>query len=688
MDNKTQEINKDDIWIANWYSFYLKENEIWNILDSIEKTMNEDITENHEIPELTNQEREQLTNEIITNKEKIITSWLKKKEMLDFYKKYNISKSEVIDSLGYFWSEKIIKYIIDDLNWEINTDSKHIYITTRFLAFIKIKNLLIEDLLNIIIVLKNCLIEHIEELDLKKINQLNHIFDKISTNLSKNFNDIIINLLKEYTNAIDCSNIISKTDIKWNIIDVNDEFCRLSWYTKEEMLWKPHNIVRHPDMSSELFKELWDTIQNKKVWKWIIKNRKKDWSSYWAKSTIVPILDENWQIIEYISIRTDITELKEAHKNLWEYTNVLNETNIVLKLDAEWKIITVNDTFLKISWYQSENLLWKFYINDLVITNNEESLISNIPIIKKEEIKDIQRYINKWKTWKWIIENKGKIWNRFWTSTSIIPILWINEEIKEFVIVQSDVTDLEIAQQKLKLSLDKQKELDHKKDQFLNIASHELRTPMTSIKWYISMILDWDAWDINEEVKMYLNQVYKSSQRLLDLINDMLDVSKIESWNQKFEIENININVLINETCKEIKTLFEKKRQSFIIDIDYDEFFYETDSNKLKQVMLNLLWNANKFTPDWWVVKLISRKEENRLIISVIDSWIWIEKAYFWKIFEKFWQVKNSLTRDINWTWLWLPIAKAIIEQMKWYLEVDSEVGRWSTFTINLPIKK
>lgn len=128
-----------------------------------------------------------------------------------------------------------------------------------------------------------------------------------------------------------------------------------------------------------------------------------------------------------------------------------------------------------------------------------------------------------------MIKNKTRIGSFFWTSTSIVPIVNLNEEIIEYVVIQSDVTDLEIARQKLRVALSKQKELDVKKDEFLNIASHELRTPMTLIKGYISMILDGDAGDINDEARSYLAQAYIGSQRLLDLINDMLDISKIES---------------------------------------------------------------------------------------------------------------------------------------------------------------
>ena len=687
MYDNSQNTSQKDLLTNSSIQYFPNENEIKNMLEDKDITAQELFWIDDTI-KLTSEQKIYLKEKLFKWKEQIISKWLRKKEMVEFYKKFNIEKEDMVFFISYFWWEKILWYINNELE-ENTKENKYEYsfISTKFLDFIKKKELMIEDVLNTIIILKNAVLTNISKEETIYSFEITRIFDEISTLISKNYNDITIKLLNEYNNAINNSNIISKTDIYWNITDVNETFCVLSWFTREELIWQPHNIVRHPDMPKATFKELWDTIQKKQIWKWILKNKKKDWWSYWVKATVVPIIDKNDKIVEYISIRTDITELKEAYKNLDEYSSALNETSMVLKLNKDWKITTVNDSFLRMSWYQESDLLWKFYINDLIVINSEELLISRVPNISKEDLKEIKYSILDWKTWKWVIENKWRAWNKFWTSTNIIPILWLNEEIVEFVIIQNDVTDLEIAQQKLKQSLDKQKELDSKKDQFLNIASHELRTPMTSIKWYISMILDWDAWDINEEVRTYLQQVYKSSQRLLDLINDMLDVSKIESWNQKFMIEKIDIRNIIQETTSEIKTLFEKKKQKFLLTIDFDSLEYETDWNKLKQVILNLLWNANKFTPEWWLVYLHAYTEWNKLVISVRDSWIWIEKAHFWKIFEKFWQVKNPLTRDINWTWLWLPIAKAIIEQMKWFIDVESEIWKWSTFSIVLPIK-
>ncbi len=230
-------------------------------------------------------------------------------------------------------------------------------ISTKFLSFIRDKKLGVDGLLKMVIALKNRVIECFFDENIAVIKQTAHVFDNISTEISKNYTDTIVKLLNEYANAIDNSTIISKTDINGYITSVNDEFCRLSEYTPKELIGQPHNIVRHPDMPKEIFKDMWETIKSKKIWKGDVKNRTKNGGSYWVKATVVPILDSHNQIVEYISIRTDITELKEAHKNLEEYTEVLNETNMVLKLDKEGKIISVNDIFLRMSGYSQKELL-------------------------------------------------------------------------------------------------------------------------------------------------------------------------------------------------------------------------------------------------------------------------------------------------------------------------------------------
>jgi len=134
---------------------------------------------------------------------------------------------------------------------------------------------------------------------------------KIKRNIKSN-----IKLLHEYKSAVDRSSIVSKTDKQGRLTYVNKEFCAISGYSKEELIGKPHNIVRHPEMSKEAFTDMWATILSKKSWSGIVTNRKKDGTSYTVEATISPILNSDGEIEEFIAIRNDITDILKLHKEI------------------------------------------------------------------------------------------------------------------------------------------------------------------------------------------------------------------------------------------------------------------------------------------------------------------------------------------------------------------------------------
>jgi len=143
-------------------------------------------------------------------------------------------------------------------------------------------------------------------------------------------------LLNEYKKVVDASSIVSIADKKGIITYVNSEFCRISGYNKDELIGKNHNIVRHPNMPASAFKDLWETIKSKKVWKGIVENLKKNGNSYFVKATIVPVLDENGDVIEYIGLREDITDLIEKEKEIER----LNGENLKTVTDKAFSIKT------------------------------------------------------------------------------------------------------------------------------------------------------------------------------------------------------------------------------------------------------------------------------------------------------------------------------------------------------------
>jgi PAS domain S-box-containing protein len=125
-----------------------------------------------------------------------------------------------------------------------------------------------------------------------------------------------INILQQYKDIVDRSSIVSKSDPSGKITFVNDKFCEITGYTKQELMNKQHSIIRHPDMDKSIFKNLWHTIKNKEIWTGQVKNRSKNGSSYYVDATICPILDENNNIVEYIGLRNDITQMLNPKKQL------------------------------------------------------------------------------------------------------------------------------------------------------------------------------------------------------------------------------------------------------------------------------------------------------------------------------------------------------------------------------------
>ena len=196
-----------------------------------------------------------------------------------------------------------------------------------FLIEVHLKKIVLNDKELILNTIKN--IEPIKSLEKKlkkqklELEQKESYIEKINETLlvsnedNKNLLESLV-LLDEYKKALDESSIVSKTDLNGIITYVNDKFCEISGYTKEELIGKNHNIIRHPDTEKEFFYELWKTIGNKKVFKGILKNRKKNGQTYFVNSTIIPILDKNNYIVEYIAIRNDITSIFEKDKLIYE----------------------------------------------------------------------------------------------------------------------------------------------------------------------------------------------------------------------------------------------------------------------------------------------------------------------------------------------------------------------------------
>ncbi|MCL4538981.1 MAG: HAMP domain-containing histidine kinase [Bacteroidetes bacterium] len=230
-------------------------------------------------------------------------------------------------------------------------------------------------------------------------------------------------------------------------------------------------------------------------------------------------------------------------------------------------------------------------------------------------------------------------------------------------------------------------EINRLKDEFLTNTSHELRTPLNSIIGFLTLLAE-GYYESENEMRLFTRNALESSRHLLNVINDILDISKIEAGTMDTHIEK----VYVDELMEEIRSLFEMQAEQKGLTLECTTkkkpIFAAADIQKLKQVLINLVGNAIKFTPKG-TVKLTARVNDDRILFVVRDTGIGIPVDKLQKVFQKFIQVDGSATRRYGGTGLGLAISKHLVEMMGGKIEVKSKgVGTGTTVRLAIPCWK
>lgn len=333
------------------------------------------------------------------------------------------------------------------------------------------------------------------------IIKIDHWIDRYYTDLKLQTS---MQFMKEYQETIDENDIVSKTDTRGIITFVNKEFCDISGYSEDELLWKSHNIVRHPDMDAHIFEDMWKTIKSKKTWKGIIKNRKKDGSHYYVDATIRPIIDQEGNIIEYIGIRHDVTEIQdikerlskelnitsqnfqEAYQLSKEYEKAIEESTILSRTDTSGRITYVNKAFELSTGYSKDE-----------IVGNHHRLFRH-PDTSAETVKEIWQTISAGKIWRGLIKNKKKDGNPYWVNSVILPIVDSSGNIMEYMSIRNDVSEI----MELHVEIENtQKELIYRMGEVAESRSKETGNHIKRVASYSKLLAQKAGLD-NEECEL------------------------------------------------------------------------------------------------------------------------------------------------------------------------------------------
>jgi signal transduction histidine kinase/CheY-like chemotaxis protein len=257
-------------------------------------------------------------------------------------------------------------------------------------------------------------------------------------------------------------------------------------------------------------------------------------------------------------------------------------------------------------------------------------------------------------------------------QTQISPVLTEIGEFLGIVTVLRDIT--------------REVEAEQAKMDFVSNVSHELRTPLTSIKGYSDLLLSDKVGALSEQQLHFIKIIQSSSDRLTTLINDLLDISRIESGRLELQRQLVRMDQILYEVVEMVKPQCAEKNLELGLDLQPDVGPVMGDEGRLAQIVANLVSNACRYTPDGGSIKLALATTGNAVRVDVVDTGIGIAPEDQAKIFQRFHRVDNPAVQQVTGSGLGLSIARMLIEMHGGRMWFESEVGKGSTFTFTLPL--
>jgi len=387
---------------------------------------------------------------------------------------------------------------------------------------------------------------------------------------------------------------------------------------------------------------------------------------------------EEWmsELMEQISTQLGIiVELKASIEQLRKLSMAIEQNFTSIEItDANGIIEYVNPIFMQVTGYTADEVIGKK------------------PSILKSGIHPPEFYEQLWQTiasgnrWQGEICNRRKDGSLFWEQVTISPVKNARQEIINYVAVKFDITAKRQYEEQLRKAKEEADAANRAKSEFLANMSHEIRTPMNAILGFTEVLSQKIT---DEQLKSYLDSIKSSGKSLLTLINDVLDLSKIEAGKMKLSREFIDPFVLF----KDVEYLFSLRAQEkglefkVITDLNIP-MGIEIDEVRLRQILINLIGNAIKFTEKGSVIVHVSAfpisTERVDLKITVKDTGIGIEPQHLQKIFEPFTQLESASTKRFGGTGLGLTITRRLVDLMGGEISVESELNKGTVFTVLL----
>jgi PAS domain S-box-containing protein len=468
------------------------------------------------------------------------------------------------------------------------------------------------------------------------------------------------------------------------IVAVNPAWLHTLNYTSDEVIGKWYGDFLHEDYQP-IFKENFPKLKNcGAVEKVPFKIRHKNGQYIDISLDGISVYHPDGEFKQTYCVFQDVTErnkfeteLKESEKKYKSLFNSIRDA--ILVADTERNIIDCNDAFSSLFGYSRDEIIGN---KTSYCYETEEQYLALGKSIK-ENIDGLTSFF-------YTVNFKKKNNEIFQGETGLNYLTDQYGNISGFIGLIRDITDRLKSEQSLLMALEHATESDRLKSTFLATMSHELRTPLNAIIGFSELI------DLNTSVELAANfakTINTSGNQLLNIIDDLMDISLIESGEAKIRIQDVEVNSMLNHIHKIMQIEQQAMNKSgvelkMVLDTNISQLVIQSDPNKLKQIMINLLKNALKFTHRGTVsfgFELVNKSSQSFLKFFVSDTGIGISEQKQQSIFEVFVQLEDSKTRTYGGTGIGLSVAKKLTVLLGGDIWVESEEGKGSTFYFTLP---
>ena len=465
------------------------------------------------------------------------------------------------------------------------------------------------------------------------------------------------------------------TDINGNIEYVNPKFCEITGYSQEEILGRNPRLLKFGDYPESYYKNLWEKIKAGQEWRGEFHNKKKNGESFWELASISPIKDANGKITNFLAVKENITEAKKTNIELRKLSRAVEQnSSTIIITNLNWQIEYVNPKYSELTGYTAEEVAGK-----------KPKCLEYIQA-SSDDYENFLEYVQRGNEWRGEFLNKKKNGEDFWELASISSIRNSEGETTHYLIIKEDITLRKKAEEELKLAKEKAEEMNRLKSVFLANMSHELRTPMVAILGYSDILRKESD---NQNLQEMSNEIYDSSRRLMNTLNLLLDLSKIEANKETINYLEIDVGEVAAEEFAIYEGLAKRKNLFYNVNKPDNPIITLLDERMLRQIINNLVSNAVKFTDTGRVVLTVKKElkdEKENVLIKISDTGIGIPQNSQKLIFEAFRQISEGLARKFEGTGLGLTVTKKFVEMMNGEIEIESEPGKGSIFTVRFPI--